>query len=71
MLKREDTITYVGLTDDPEGRKREHGNPNDLRVVHTFRTEQETRNWEEEMLDKGYKGDVGGKGWKYAYTYSL
>ena len=62
-------MRYVGLTDDFERRKQEHGNPKDFSVVHTFKTEKEARDWEKEMLGKGYKGDTGGKGWKYGYTF--
>jgi hypothetical protein len=63
-------MRYVGLTDDAQRRKQEHGNPNDFRVVRKFSTEKEARDWEKEMLKKGYKGDTGGKGWKYGYTFS-
>ena len=63
-------MRYAGLTDDPDRRKKEHGNPKDFRVVRTFKTETEARKWEKDMLAKGYKGDTGGKGWKYGYTFS-
>ena len=63
-------MRYVGLTDDPERRKQEHGNPKDFRVVRTFEIEKEARKWEKEMLDKGFEGDTGGKGWKHGYTFS-
>ncbi len=63
-------MRYVGLTDDPDRRKQEHGNPKDFRVVRKFKTETEARKWEKEMLAKGYKGDTGGKGWKHGYTFS-
>jgi hypothetical protein len=62
---------YVGLTDDPQRRKKDHGNPRSFRVVHQFRTENAGRKWEKEMLAKGYKGDTGGRGWKYGYTFSV
>jgi hypothetical protein len=63
-------MRYVGLTDDAQRRKQEHGNPKDFRVARKFSTEKEARDWEKEMLKKGYKGDTGGKGWKYGYTFS-
>jgi len=62
---------YVGLTDYPQQRKEEHGNPVDWRQ-RTFSTEKEARDWEEDMLTKpGYAGDTGGAGWQYGYTYTI
>jgi predicted GIY-YIG superfamily endonuclease len=63
-------MRYVGLTNDHKRRKEEHGNPKDFRVLRTFKTEKEAREWEKQMLGKGYKGDTGGKGWRYGYTFS-
>ena len=64
-------MKYVGLTDDPETRKEEHGNPSDW-WQRRFNTEKEARDWESEMLAKpGYKGGPGGKGWRYGYTYTI
>lgn len=64
-------MRYAGLTDDPERRKSEHGNPQDFRVVREFTSEYEARLWEKDMLDQGYKGDIGGAGWRYGYTFSV
>jgi len=64
-------MRYAGLTDDPQRRKTEHGNPADFRVVRQFSSEQEARAWEKQMLAQGYAGDTGGAGWKYGYTYSV
>ena len=61
---------YVGLTDDPERRKREHGNPADWWQKGPFSTESEARDWEKDMLSRGYAGDIGGAGWRYGYTFS-
>jgi hypothetical protein len=63
-------MRYAGLTDDPATRKQAHGNPSDW-WQRSFSTEKEARQWEKDMLAKGYKGDTGGKGWKYGYTYSV
>lgn len=64
-------MKYAGLTDDPETRKKAHGNPSDW-WQRSFATEKEAREWEKEMTSKqGYKGDTGGKGWKYGYTYTV
>lgn len=60
---------YAGLTDDPERRKKEHGNPTDW-WQRSFSTESEARAWEKDMLSRGYSGDVGGAGWHYGYTFS-
>jgi hypothetical protein len=49
-------MKYVGLTDDPVRRKKEHGNPED---------------WEADLIRRdGYTGKPGGAGWKYGYTYT-
>ena len=64
-------MKYVGLTDDPETRKEEHGNPSDW-WQRGFNTEKEARDWEREMRAKpGHKGGLGGKGWRYGYTYTI
>lgn len=64
-------MKYVGLTDDPERRMQEHGNPSDW-WQRSFSTETDARNWEKGMLAKpGYKGDTGGEGWRYGYTYTI
>lgn len=64
-------MKYVGLTNDPDRRKQEHGNPPDFRVVRQFQSEIEARVWEKQMLARGYRGDTGGAGWKFGYTYTL
>jgi hypothetical protein len=64
-------MKYVGLTDDPERRKKEHGNPVDW-WQRRFNNEKEAREWEKEMLKKpGYKDGTGGEGWRYGYTYTI
>jgi len=60
---------YAGLTDNPERRKREHGNPSDW-WQRTFSNEREARDWEKGMLARGYSGGTGGDGWHYGYTFS-
>ena len=62
---------YAGLTNDLDKRKEQHGDPRGFRPVRTFRSEKAAREWEEQMLNKGYKGDTGGKGWKYGYTFPV
>ena len=64
-------MRYAGLTDAPERRKREHGNPADFSVVREFTSEVVARQWEKDMLAQGYEGDTGGAGWKYGYTFSM
>jgi len=63
-------MKYVGLTDDPAGRKAAHGNPSDW-AQRPFGSESEARNWEKEMLALGYRGGPGGEGWRYGYTYTI
>ena len=63
-------MKYVGLTDFPNKRREEHGNPSDWQQ-RIFSTESEARAWEKAMLALGYKGGPGGEGWKYGYTYTI
>lgn len=63
---------YVGLTDDPDRRKKEHGNPSDWRVVRRFTKETEARAWERsEVTRPGHCGDTGGDGWRAGYKYTV
>ena len=65
-------MRYVGLTDDPEQRRAQHGDPTDWKVVREFTGEREARNWEKSMLRQpGYTGGPGGKGWRYGYIYTV
>ena len=62
---------YVGLTDDPNRRRAEHGNPPDWQQA-AFNTEQEARAWEARYVGKaGYQGGPGGAGWQYGYWYTV
>jgi len=49
----------IGITDDPERRKKEHGNPSHWRNWDAV-LETSARNIEKYFLDKGMKGDTGG-----------
>ena len=63
-------MKYVGLTDDPVRRQKEHGNPEDW-WQRSFKTEEEARDWEADLIRRdGYTGEPGGAGWKYGYTYT-
>jgi len=64
-------MKYAGLTDDPEQRKVDHGNPVDWWQTR-FSTESVARSWEKQILAKpGYRGGTGGEGWRYGYTYTI
>jgi hypothetical protein len=63
-------MKYVGLTDDPDARKRAHGNPIDWNE-HPFDSEEEARLWENIMMESGYQGNSSVDGWKYGYTYTI
>lgn len=59
----------IGITDKPNRRKTEHGNPEDW---HQWRadTARIARNVEEYFLDKGMKGAPGGPGTpNYVYIF--
>jgi hypothetical protein len=64
-------MRYAGLTDGPEQRKRECGNPSDFKVMQQFTSETAARQWERRMLARGCEDDTRGKGWKYGYTFSV
>lgn len=57
----------IGITDDPDRRKREHGNPSRWRHWYGD-TEQIARDVEKHFLAKGMKGDTGG-GFTPNYVY--
>ena len=62
---------YVGLTDHPIIRKKQHGNPSDWKRI-KFKNEKEARAWEKKMLAKSsHKGGPGGEGWRYGYIYTI
>jgi len=62
---------YVGLTDDPDRRRTEHGNPADWQQAR-FDTEAAARTWEAQYFAKpGYQGGTGGGGWRYGYWYTI
>ncbi len=64
-------MKYVGLTDDPVRRREEHDNPEDW-WQRSFKTEEEARDWETDLVKRdGYTGEPGGAGWKYGYTYTI
>jgi hypothetical protein len=62
---------YVGLTDDPQRRRAEHGNPSDWRTTAPFADEETARRWERMQLLRGHRGGTGGAGWRYGYVYTI
>ena len=65
-------MSYVGLTDDPEKSRADHGYPADFTVVWQFDSETTARAWEKLMLkNPGFQGVPGRKGWKYGYIYTI
>jgi len=59
----------IGVTDDPERRKREHGNPS-VWYQWDADSEQVARNVEAYFVEKGMKGDTGGVGGAdYVYIF--
>ncbi len=64
--------TCVGLTDDPDRRRTEHGSPSDWRVVRSFAAEVQARAWEGQFANApGYRAGTGGSGWRYGYAYTI
>lgn len=64
-------MLYVGLTNDPQRRCREHGSPADWRIYGPFTNEYAAREWEKNAIAAGYRGGTGGDGWLWGYTYSV
>ena len=59
----------IGVTDDPDRRKQEHGNPQ-YWYQWNASTEDAARRIEDHFLDKGCKGGGGGKGdANYVYIF--
>lgn len=68
----EETVTHysvwtIGVTDDPDRRRGEHGNPN-VWYHWDADSEQVARNVEAYFIDKGMKGATGGGG-RADYVY--
>ena len=59
IVNKKYSIWTIGITDGPDRRKTEHGNP---KYWHQWRADTETiaRNVEKYFLDKGMKGNTGG-----------
>ena len=63
---------YVGLTNDLDRRKGEHGNPPDWQTLGPFLSEKSARDWEKHYLAApGFCGGPGGAGWKFGYWYTV
>jgi hypothetical protein len=63
---------YVGLTDSPELRRLEHGDPPDWHQTSPFTSEKAARNWEAQYAGQpGFQSEPGGTGWRYGYWYTI
>ena len=60
-VKREYSKWYIGITDYPEDRRKDHGNPPSWQHFNA-RGEGKARRIEQHFLDKGMQGGAGGKG---------
>ncbi len=63
-------MKYAGLTDDPDLKRVEHGNPLDWNQ-HRFFGKEEAQVWEKLMIDVGYQGKSECEEWKYGYTFTI
>ncbi len=65
-------MIYVGLTDDLERRRAEHGNPPDWRGYGPFQNPDGARAWEQQQLAQpNRRGGTGGAGWRFGYMYTI
>jgi hypothetical protein len=65
------TYKFVGLTDEPERQRAEHGNPSDWSQLPFF-TEAVAREWERvTRTQPGYMGGTKETGWRYGYIYTI
>jgi hypothetical protein len=64
-------MKYAGLTDDPDRRRREHGNPVDWRQW-SFETREEALEWKRGILSQDdYVGGDDGDEWRHGFTYTI
>lgn len=64
-------LTYIGLTDDPEGCKRRHGHPRTWRVTE-FSSRESAAGWLKYFLENtDYRITSDPEAWRYGYSYSL
>jgi len=73
-MGRRGAMIYVGLTDHPDGRRQEHGDPLDWRQVGPFPNQRAARTWQRATL--AHLGDFGRAGrvedeWRYGYVYTI
>ena len=68
-------MIYVGLTDRPDGRRQEHGDPSDWRQVGPFRDEGAAHAWKRATLVElgaiGRRARRDEDGWQYGYVYTI
>lgn len=65
-------IWTIGVTDDPDRRKDEHGKDHDVKYWMLWKADNETaaRNVEAYFINKGMKGGTGGHGTAdYVYVF--
>lgn len=72
MPKSDLSKKYYGLTNKPDVRKQQHGNPKDWKIEYQFQFESEARAWERKVTARSdNSGDTGGKGWRFGYSYTI
>ena len=64
-------MMYIGLTDDPDAKRIEHGNPPDW-SQRAFETQPEALEWKRnELWDRGYLSGPLTAEWRFGYTYTI
>jgi hypothetical protein len=65
-------VVYVGLTDDPQRRREEHGDPTDWQQTGPFPQQAAAHEWERQQIRlRGRQGGRDGTGWKFGYWYTI
>ncbi len=71
-MKSAEGSKYVGLTDRPSKKRKQHRNPSDWVIRKEFDSEDDARFWLSTKLKlPGYVGGNDNDGWRFGYMYTI